>query len=166
MENDLDFGLSLLAAFAYYDRSTSSWRTCRRSLRGDWVAYSGTWPRAGTTRSGTAFLQSPLVPLTDVTGCSSLPTPKASDGERGGRGELLAVVLCFPTPTVAMHKGSSLNSMSRKTGASRLNDRLDYSVEQGQIELGRLNPTWVEWLMGFPIGWTDLKDSETPSSLK
>jgi DNA (cytosine-5)-methyltransferase 1 len=26
---------------------------------------------------------------------------------------------------------------------------------------GRLNPTWVEWLMGFPLGWTDLEDSET-----
>jgi hypothetical protein len=26
---------------------------------------------------------------------------------------------------------------------------------------GKLNPTWVEWLMGFPTGWTDLKDSET-----
>ena len=22
---------------------------------------------------------------------------------------------------------------------------------------GQLNPTWVEWLMGFPTGWTDLK---------
>lgn len=31
---------------------------------------------------------------------------------------------------------------------------------------GTLNPTWVEWLMGFPLGWTDLDDtpSETPSS--
>lgn len=27
---------------------------------------------------------------------------------------------------------------------------------------GQLNPTWVEWLMGFPIGWTDLEDLETP----
>lgn len=27
---------------------------------------------------------------------------------------------------------------------------------------GQLNPTWVEWLMGFPIGWTDLNASETP----
>jgi DNA (cytosine-5)-methyltransferase 1 len=27
---------------------------------------------------------------------------------------------------------------------------------------GRLNPNWVEWLMGFPIGWTDLEDLETP----
>ena len=22
---------------------------------------------------------------------------------------------------------------------------------------GQLNPPWVEWLMGWPIGWTDLK---------
>ena len=29
---------------------------------------------------------------------------------------------------------------------------------------GSLNPAWVEWLMGFPPGWTDLKPSEMPSS--
>jgi hypothetical protein len=28
---------------------------------------------------------------------------------------------------------------------------------------GSLNPMWVEWLMGFPLGWTALKDSETRS---
>jgi hypothetical protein len=26
---------------------------------------------------------------------------------------------------------------------------------------GQLNPSWVEWLMGWPIGWTDLKPLET-----
>lgn len=26
---------------------------------------------------------------------------------------------------------------------------------------GQLNPTWVEWLMGFPPGWTDLNASGT-----
>jgi hypothetical protein len=41
----------------------------------------------------------------------------------------------------------------------------------GQIQLqtqigGPLNPEWCEWYMGFPIGWTALKDSETPSSPK
>jgi hypothetical protein len=29
---------------------------------------------------------------------------------------------------------------------------------------GSLNPTWVEWLMGWPLGWTDLKPSETDKS--
>ena len=31
---------------------------------------------------------------------------------------------------------------------------------------GLLNPTWVEWLMGFPLGWTALKDWATRSSRK
>ena len=31
---------------------------------------------------------------------------------------------------------------------------------------GSLNPTWVEWLMGYPSGWTDLNHSETQSSPK
>jgi hypothetical protein len=31
---------------------------------------------------------------------------------------------------------------------------------------GSLNPEWVEWLMGYPAGWTDLKPSEMPSSRK
>ncbi len=27
---------------------------------------------------------------------------------------------------------------------------------------GLLNPEWVEWLMGYPIGWTELDALETP----
>ncbi len=27
---------------------------------------------------------------------------------------------------------------------------------------GPPNPTWQEWLMGFPLGWTDLEPSATP----
>jgi hypothetical protein len=29
---------------------------------------------------------------------------------------------------------------------------------------GSLNPTWVEWLMGWPLGWTDLKPLVTDKS--
>jgi hypothetical protein len=29
---------------------------------------------------------------------------------------------------------------------------------------GHLNPTWVEWLMGWPLGWTDLKPLATDKS--
>jgi len=34
------------------------------------------------------------------------------------------------------------------------------------VVTGALNPTWVEWLMGFPVGWTALEPSEMPSSRK
>ena len=33
-------------------------------------------------------------------------------------------------------------------------------------ETGSLNPTWIDWLMGYPVGWTDLKVSEIALSLK
>jgi hypothetical protein len=35
----------------------------------------------------------------------------------------------------------------------------------GQPKRLRLNPLFVEWLMGLPIGWTDLKPLATQSSL-
>jgi hypothetical protein len=38
---------------------------------------------------------------------------------------------------------------------------LETVVGRREQVTGRLNPMWVEWLMGFPLGWTDLKDSET-----
>ena len=64
----------------------------------------------------------------------------------------------FPTPTGSDHKGWSPNH-------KRANDptnRLDFRVEPETGAGGTLNPTWVEWLMGYPSGWTDLEDSETP----
>jgi hypothetical protein len=65
----------------------------------------------------------------------------------------------WPTPCATDYKGSG------KTG--ELRDRLDYAVERGATKSktyseapkngGQLNPMWVEWLMGWPLGWTDLK---------
>ena len=34
-------------------------------------------------------------------------------------------------------------------------------VESPFGRIGRLNPEWVEWLMGYPIGWTELNVLET-----
>ena len=70
----------------------------------------------------------------------------------------------FPTPTASMHKGSG-PTILMKTGQDRRKSRLDYAIEQSDSrkseEVGKLNPNWVEWLMGYPIGQTDLKDWET-----
>lgn len=79
-------------------------------------------------------------------------SPQSGDG-------LATMVRKFPTPTVAMVKGSSGGALTRKSGRSRENDRLDYAIE-GDAENGRLNPMWVEWLMGWPLGWTELQPLE------
>lgn len=57
----------------------------------------------------------------------------------------------FPTPTASQHKGWSPGHNRAET-----NDRLDYTIEREAHQQGggKLNPTWVEWLMGWPLGWT------------
>lgn len=65
--------------------------------------------------------------------CSLLPTPCASDGSRG--------------------MGSEMHARLMRSRGLRL-----------QEELGvRPGPEVIEWMMGFPIGWTELVPSETPS---
>ena len=74
-------GRSLRDSFASYDPDTCSWRTYQASLTGQLETYSETWPRAGTTRSGTAYRLPPLVPHISETEFGLLPTPTASDAD-------------------------------------------------------------------------------------
>ena len=79
---------------------------------------------------------------------------------------LATAVARWPTPTHCDWKGSG-PTVIRKDGKDRRQDRLDYAVEQADSSTppsaasGSLNPTWVEWLMGWPLGWTGLKPLET-----
>ena len=65
----------------------------------------------------------------------------------------------WPTPTVSDSKGPTPNL--QREGSPNLAERVAAERRGGQ-----LNPTWVEWLLGFPAGWTDLGVSETRSSRK
>ena len=60
-----------------------------------------------------------------------------ADGSVG----LARLVQMWATPTAADSTGTTGGGNSRSL-------RTDVG--------GQLNPTWVEWLMGFPTGWTDL----------
>ena len=93
------------------------------------------------------------------------PTPTAMDakgldhslrkGATSSRSILLAQkVAMFPTPTERDFKSADMNPYS---------NRFSQKTELNSVVGGQLNPTWVEWLMGFPLGWTDLSASETPS---
>lgn len=55
LEHAAGCGQSLTGSFAFYDRSTSSWRTYQHSLFGGLVEFSETWPKAGTMRNGNVF---------------------------------------------------------------------------------------------------------------
>lgn len=137
---DQAYGNKWLESSARFDLRSSAWRThrCLFSEALPWC--SVTLPKWGMTRSGYVFQHPSLERLT-------------SEIAPGWSGETL------PTPSVAMTKGSSANALTRKDGRSRLRNRLDYWVERdGQH--GRLNPTFVEWVMGWPIGWTGIEPLE------
>lgn len=77
----------------------------------------------------------------------------------GGDGPNLATaVKLLPTPCARDHfpPHSKEYIQAKKDqwhGMSNLNDHVG----------GQLNPEWVEWLMGYPAGWTELSASEMPS---
>jgi hypothetical protein len=99
------------------------------------------------------------------------PTPTASLADKGGRVtpsksreggtliEALSARTMWPTPCASASKGSSPAALTRKSGRSRASDRIDHAVMAS--DGGQLNPEWVEWLMGWPIGHTALEPLET-----
>lgn len=72
---------------------------------------------------------------------------------------LATAVKMWPTPCASASKGSSPAALTRKSGRSRAGDRIDHAVMAS--DGGQLNPEWVEWLMGWPIGHTALEPLET-----
>jgi hypothetical protein len=75
---------------------------------------------------------------------------KSKDGTTSHSLGLADAVQMWPTPTVDDSK-----NVTRTSGAFQ---SLVRSVQESSTVSGKLNPTWVEWLMGFPLGWTDLED--------
>jgi hypothetical protein len=71
----------------------------------------------------------------------------------------------WPTPTARDWKDSGkavVNSHRSSLPQTIARDNKEAWVKGG----GALNPTWVEWLMGYPAGYTDLKDWAILSSRK
>tara|TARA_Y100000593_G_scaffold71668_1_gene131634 strand:+ start:490 stop:1143 length:654 start_codon:yes stop_codon:yes gene_type:complete len=69
-------------------------------------------------------------------------------------------VRVWPTPRASEWKG--VGPIGSKSHQYRLDRKyLDATVQEAEQRTGRLNPNWVEWLMGWPIGWTALEPVET-----
>jgi len=86
------------------------------------------------------------------------PTPKATDADRGGRGDLIQAVRGNESPS-GHFKTPTSEPFSHGGSGGELHKQVAPSG-------GPLNPPWVAWLMGFPIDWTNLPLSATPSSPK
>ncbi|RON33678.1 hypothetical protein BK664_24575 [Pseudomonas brassicacearum] len=163
MAPGLDCGVKWRESSAKYDLERSTWKTHHCLWEEDLPWSSVTLPKWGMTRSGALFQHPTLERPISANAFGLLPTPMAGDSRRGDcpserqrrSPSLVSAHRNWPTPVASMSKGSSPAALTRKSGADRSNDRLDHAVMAS--DGGQLNPEWVEWLMGWPIGWTELK---------
>jgi hypothetical protein len=179
-ENEAGCGEKWRGWLAKYDPDTSSWKTAQCSLLEDLNESLATLPRSGMTRNGLLW-ELPMLEQTikETVYGFLLPTPTASDGTAGsvigkndkfyttktgmprkinqngkdGSVGLGRLVQMWPTPTAHNAKETNAPSESKRN-----------TPTLGAQAGGSLNPTWVEWLMGWPLGWTDLKPLVTDKS--
>jgi hypothetical protein len=101
----------------------------------------------------------------------NLPTPQATDYRskptsaswraKGGLNFSLAnpeIQAKWPTPVTRDYKDTGTKESMTRALNKRASPGLALLV--GAETGGKLNPTWVEWLMGWPLEWTDLKPLE------
>tara|TARA_R100000700_G_scaffold3545_2_gene6609 strand:+ start:653 stop:1528 length:876 start_codon:yes stop_codon:yes gene_type:complete len=100
------------------------------------------------------------------------PTPQSRDWKgpsgrslKGQESDLPNEVKMWPTPTATDNRDRGhLGLPSTKRRAAK-GKQLSLSMVVSETS-GSLNPTWVEWLMGFPAGWTNLTPQELQQELK
>jgi len=170
--NAAAYGRNTPVSFAKFDRATSSWRTFQHCLIEGLTEFSGTWPRSGSMQNGIAFQLPPLAQITSEIDSGLLPTHTAGGHTRNRSASANAKIRYtlvgmarhgkWPTPTAVTDTGGAALC---KWGGAGARAKLRRMVSPEELN-GALNPTWVEWLMGFPLGWTDCGASATPSSRK
>jgi hypothetical protein len=144
-ENEVECGEKWHASFTKYDHNTSSWKTHQCLLLGDLEEFSETWPQWGLMRDGECWEQLTLerhIRGTESGSLQKYPTPSASDGTRG----------------------SMQNWKPKRPSGHHAQYPLIQALRDMTGIIGKPNPVFVEWLMGWPMQWTELKPWATDKS--
>lgn len=145
------------------ERSSETYGRGNRTLLGE-ARHRKLWPTAKASDADRGGLADRYLPGSRrsnlVDALKMYPTPLAGDATRGpdyaraarnGKGESLATVVArenWATPTARDYRSGTGTKL-----------RLGHAPQLAEQIGGQLNPPWVEWLMGFPIGWTALEPS-------
>ena len=137
MESAAGCGKKWHASFARYDPDSCSWKTAQCSLLGDSEEFLETWPQWGLMRDGECWEQTPLDLLITEPEFGWLPTPVVSDSSGAGRD-------------------------GPRKGTHSISNWKDYLSKHYRMAYPPVNAT--EYMMGWPLGWTDLKPLEMDRS--
>ena len=155
-------GENVPGSSASLDLDGPSLRMCQESYRAraadSLLESSMIWPRWGTWSHGSLTAHATWERRTDGTECSLWPTPDVPNGGRS--------LPADATPTGATSKGkrqvglhNAVKMWPTPTEQDSANNAGASQFDRNSLPLnaavgGSLNPTWVEWLMGFPHEWT------------
>lgn len=119
-------------------------------------------------------------PRTITGGAESAERKQETGGTDSGGSDLQSAAANWPTPASCDYRSpNGASHMDRSTGAKHL-DQLPNFIEHSFLpapptsthggkspstSTRRLNPDFVDWLMGLPPGWTDYAPLETASYL-
>jgi hypothetical protein len=166
--------------------STSSWRTHLSLLSEDLPWSSVTLPRWGMMLDGVLWgqMMSAFPTIENASGWWATPaardwkdTPGMSRTREEGKHRLDQLARqvyasldgsgSFTAPTATQTETALCAETITRLAGVRGQPWMNVSMPSGAESSGQgrscdlLNPTWVEWLMGWPVGWTDLKPLET-----
>ena len=130
-EQEVDSGLNFSESSMKYNLDLFSSKIPPFCVQEDLMSFSKDLPKSGTMLRGECYQHQTVVPIINEKECGFWPTPQAGD---------------------------SRATINKKTQQQKM---LAHAVQKEVGDGGKLNPTWVEWLMAFPLGWTDLKPLET-----
>jgi hypothetical protein len=161
------FSMNLCESSAWFDQNTSSWRTWQLSLTGEWTLFSENFPKQGMMQNMQLFpvkIWEAVTSDKDGGVSQSLPTPTARDYKDGcynstkncKKQDTLGrkIHLVLPTPTASEHKARMKDSHQSGKMLSSIARRGELSPQTGQDMF--LNPAFVEEMMGYEVGWTEL----------
>ncbi len=134
MESDQVYGQRWRELSVKYDLSSSSWRILQDSEEKALPWSSVTLPQWGMTVNGSVYQHPTAARPIPETECGLWPTVKST--------------IRSDCPSERLRHAPDLVSVIKMR-----------PLPDGTIppQDGQLNPEWVEWFMGWPIGWTELK---------
>jgi len=186
-------GPSSLDWFARYDPEASSWKTSQVSFMEELNTFSETWPRSGSMRNGKVSERQTLVHPIAGSESLSWASPVAADAAQGdienentkyvttGTGRLRKISNNGESGSLGLARevkhwgvGNWLTPSANEDAAGTVDGNMQHMLShQVQVATGitstndtgqRLNPLFVEWLMGWPEGWVGLTNSASSAT--
>lgn len=185
-ETSPDCGSTWPESSVRFDRDTSLWKTRHSLFPEDWIPLSGIFPPWGMLRRGESL--EPMISAFPTGGNESglwatpsardwKDTPGMSKSREAGRTRVDQLArqvyaaqdgsgLFTPPTATEMDTALAVEMILAIAGVpglpwksvNTLNTTANCTPAPAS---GLLNPQWVEWLMGWPLGWTDLRPLET-----